>query len=163
MALPHRLAIAAATAGVAALAGCASAPKQSAGAPPSAAQSSRYVLTAGDIVGTRAETLYDAVLKLRPEFIHGRGEHTRPETITVVGGPPGGTGAGGSSAGATEAVSPPVPALIVYKDGDRIGGVDEMRHILPSQVAEVRYMPGPEAMVKFGTQHAGGVILITSK
>ena len=143
------------------LAACAS----SSSARREATPASRYVISAGELANAGAETLYDAVLKLRPEYIRGRGEVNRvqkiPMPVTQMGT---GTGAGGSTAGKADAPdATPAPEVIVYRDGDRIGSVNEMRHLLISQVAEVRYMPGPEAAVKFGTNHGGGVILITSK
>ena len=120
-------------------------------------RSSRYVLVESDLRAAQADNLYDAILKLRPEFLNGRpgqsGLYPQPSY--------GGTAS--PSPGAGNAVLTNPPAVMVYRDQARLTGVDDLRQIMLSQVREVRYLPGPEAAVKFGTNNSGGAIIVTSK
>jgi len=142
------------------LAGCATPP---AGSGTSAQPSSRYMLTRADLDRANADNLYDAIVKLRPEFIRGRGENTSfvQQNVSTGAKDPGGSGITGSNAGAA-AISQPTP-VIAYRDNARLTSVDDLKQILLSQVVEVRYLPGPEAAVRFGTNHSGGAILVTTR
>lgn len=50
----------------------------------------------------------------------------------------------------------------VYYDGNRLGGVDEMRAVIVSSVASVRYYNGVDATTRWGVGHSAGVIQILS-
>lgn len=147
---------------VAAIAGCASsgasaASSNAAGASAPQPRSSRYVLVESDLRAVQADNLYDAIQKLRPEFLNGRGGQSGLYPQPSYGG------TASQSPGAGSAVLTNPPAVMVYRDQARLTGVDDLRQIMLSQVREVRYLPGPEAAVKFGTNNTGGAIIITSK
>ena len=144
------------------LSACASAGGNSGGT--TAPASSRYLLTAADLGNAKADNLYDAIVKLRPEFLRGHGENTSFIQQNISGGSkdPGSTGMGTSSSAGAAAISSAVP-VIAYRDNSRLASVDDLKQILLSQVAQVRYMPGPEASVRFGTNHSAGAIIVTSK
>jgi hypothetical protein len=124
--------------------------------------SSRYVLVQADLEKTKADNVYDAIAKLRPEFLRGHGDQTSFIKQSVVdkrdrnSSPP----PSGSTGGAVLTAQTPVRA---YRDNARLSGVDDLRQMPIVGIAEIRYIPGPEAGVKYGTDHAGGVILIKSK
>lgn len=157
------LCILVAGASVVALSACASktasSPRTAAGPE---AHSSRYVLLATDLEQSRADNVYDAIAKLRPEFLRG---HTDATSFIKQGtvdsrDPNPNPAPAGSTGGAVRTAATPVKA---YRDNARLGGVDDLRQMPIAGIAEIRYIPGPEAGVKYGTDHAGGVILVKSK
>jgi hypothetical protein len=52
---------------------------------------------------------------------------------------------------------------VVYVDGVRRGGIDELRSIDKGTVSEVRYIDGSEATTLYGTGHMGGAIQVISR
>lgn len=95
------------------------------------------VIVEQELRGTTATNLHEAIAQLRPRFLQQRGKTTgqNVEASTVV----------------------------VYIDGSRAGGVQELRSIHPSEVREVRYLDGPQASARFGDRHGGGAILVSRK
>jgi hypothetical protein len=124
------------------------------------ARSSRYVLVESDLRAAQADNLYDAILKLRPEFLRGEAnQHGYYGTPNDAGaGPP--VPAGTASMSST---SSPPPPVMIYRDNLRLGSVDDLRQIPPSVVHEVRYLTGAQAAIRFGTNNSGGAILVTTK
>jgi hypothetical protein len=126
------------------------------------AHSSRYLLVQADLEKSRADNVYEAIEKLRPEFLRGHGDPTSFIKQDVVDkrdpnpSPPPSGSTGGAVLTAPTSVK-------VYRDNARLSGVDDLRQMPIAGIAEIRYIPGPEAGVKYGTDHAGGVILIKSK
>jgi hypothetical protein len=51
----------------------------------------------------------------------------------------------------------------VYVDGMRRGDVQELRSIPLEQVAEIRYLPAEEAVVRYGSDLPFGAIEVTTK
>lgn len=49
---------------------------------------------------------------------------------------------------------------VTYVNGVRIGEVDALRAIMPSEVVEVRFLSGPDATTRYGTDHVGGALLV---
>ncbi len=124
-----------------------------------AAPSSRYFITESDLARNQDGNLYDAIKRLRPEFLRGRSDRLG----FMAENPPGGGGGVPASGTSASAQLQDPPAVMVYKDNVRLSGVDDLRQIQVSTVREVRYLNGTDAAVKFGTNNAGGAILITSK
>ena len=129
-----------------------------------ASSSSRYILVQADLEKAKAENAYDAINKLRPEFLRGRNENTSFVQQSIKGGSkdPGAASSAPSSAvgGATLTSA---ATVMVYKDNVRLSGVDDLRQIQLSTIREIRYLPGPEAVIRFGTNNSAGAILVTSK
>ena len=96
----------------------------------------RDVITAEEIARTRPGTAYDVVEALRPEFLRSRGPVSTDGTQEYA---------------------------VVYLDGVRAGGLIELRRVPAEVLAEIRYISGPDATTRYGTGHAGGAILITTK
>lgn len=89
------------------------------------------VLRAEEIATIPVTTAYEAVRQLRPQFLRS----TR--------GP-------GDSA----------PRVVVYVDGVRRGGVEELKRVPASLVLEIRFLTASEATTLYGTGHGGGALEI---
>lgn len=53
--------------------------------------------------------------------------------------------------------------VIVYRDGQRMGGVAQLRDITVDVVESVQFLSGPEAASRFGLDHQHGAILVTTR
>ena len=116
------------------LAACHSAPS---GTHPLLAQ--RGVIGADEIAHSPYGTLYEAVQRLRPEYLRTRG------VATFAGG-------------TMEMASP-----VVYCDRMRLGGIEWLRNIQAADVVEVRFLSANEAQFRYGSGHLGGVIDVRTK
>lgn len=142
--------------GAVAVAGCATA---GAGGGSSAAPSSREVITAAELENTQATTLYDAIRNLRPAFLKSDQAGVYGSLAPVGNKTPAAANAQSSTQFVPDAVAP----IMVYKDGVRLSGVDDLKQIMTSTVKEVQHLKGPQAAVRFGTNNAAGAIIVTSK
>ncbi|HEX8849436.1 MAG TPA: hypothetical protein VF761_07890 [Gemmatimonadaceae bacterium] len=95
------------------------------------------VITADEISGINAMTAYDVVKRLRPQFLVSRGP--------------------------TSIADPRPTTPVVYLDGIRYGDVSTLVGIEASRVASIRYISGPEAQQRFGSDNVGGAILVATK
>jgi hypothetical protein len=144
----------------AALAACASSASSSHGAAASEPRSSRYVLLSADMAKVKADNVYDAIAKLRPEFLRGHAEMSSFVKEPVLDTK--GSGAAASTNTGAAVVTAPQP-VVAYRDNARLGSVEDLKQMPLAGITEIRYIPGPEAGVKYGTNHSGGVILVKSK
>lgn len=90
------------------------------------------VITAEEITARPAQTLYDAVRALRPEWMM----RNRPTAL----------------------MPQQEGQLIVYVDGTRFGNVESLRQFVPSSVQTVRYYSPSAAEARFGPGHLHGAI-----
>ena len=99
----------------------------------------RSVLTSEEIrVGRDAgSNAYDLIQKLRPEFLRSRGR--------------------------VSLSSPAQATAVVYVDDLRYGSLQSLRNINAEQIYSVVFIGASEATTRFGTDHVGGAILITTK
>ncbi|CAN5544197.1 hypothetical protein BH09GEM1_BH09GEM1_44250 [soil metagenome] len=111
---------------------CSQAPPAESGAN---AASSQFI-TAEEIAQSQASSAYDAIVKLRGNFLSNRGK------TTILG------------------KETPLPN--VYMDGLPLGGVETLRNISAKQIATIRLYRAWESG-KFGSGNSGGVIEITSR
>ena len=95
------------------------------------------LITADEISAISVISAYDVVKRLRPNFLASRGP--------------------------TSMVDPRPTTPVVYLDGMRDGDVSALVGIEASRVATIRYLTGPEAQQRFGTDNVGGAILVTTK
>jgi hypothetical protein len=107
-------------------AGCHGANTWSAPAP------SRNVLTRVEIEDSRANSAWDAVVKLRANFLTSRGANS---LLLKVNKEP-----------------------TVFLDDVEYGDLGTLKNIPASSVAEIRFIEGWNAETKFGPGHAAGVI-----
>ncbi len=98
--------------------------------------SSRNVITAEELATANASTVYEAVERLRPQFLQTHGAVSMQDMTADI---------------------------LVYMDNVRVGGVDVLRRIEPGQVQEIRYVNAKDATTRYSTGHGGGVIEVTSK
>lgn len=109
------------------------------------------VLTAAEIQqANRAQHAFDLIRALRPNWLQIRG-------IQSLGG------AAERRSGEREPTTRTAVDVMIYVDGLRMGGPAILREILASDVREARYLGPTEASARFGTDHTGGAILITTK
>jgi hypothetical protein len=52
---------------------------------------------------------------------------------------------------------------VLYVDGARRGNVNDLQSIMSSEISQIEYMSASDATNRFGTGHAGGAILVTSR
>lgn len=95
------------------------------------------LITEAEIVESGAQTAYEAVKKLRGNFLASRGRTTVNNTST--------------------------DEPTVYYDGQIFGLLNTLKQIPANQVSEIRLYRAWEATTKYGTGNMGGVIAITSK
>jgi hypothetical protein len=97
----------------------------------------RSVLTSDQLEAASLTWAHETISRLRPEWLRTRGSTslTRASASDVV----------------------------IYMDGMRFGGPDSLHSIRVAEIAEIRYMTGPEATNRFGTGVSGGVIHIRTK
>ena len=95
----------------------------------------RYLITQAELDAVAANTMYDAVLKLRPHFLRNR-------TVTAAG------------KAATR-------QLMLYVNGEKMDSVDDLRRLSPSEVMEVRFYEPQIANTYFARyNNAGGAIAV---
>jgi hypothetical protein len=87
--------------------------------------------------GTAGRSAYDLIRQLRPEFLRSRGV-TSLRDLTP-------------------------PTATVYLDGVKYGDLNSLKLISAEQLTRVQYLNGSEATTRYGTDHVGGAILITTK
>jgi hypothetical protein len=97
---------------------------------------SQHLLTRADMEAVNVSNVYQAVDRLRPDWMRGRGPN------------PGGNPLGNMP--------------VIYVGGVRQqGGPTVLRNIRVEEVVEVRYLSGVDATTRYGTDHAAGAILVT--
>jgi hypothetical protein len=118
-------------AGVVVLAGCTSA----AGRRNLASRSERDVLTREQLAATNSDNLYDAIDKLRPDWLTSRGP--------------------------VSATDPTPTQPSVFMNGQMLGRLDALRELRLLDVTQVRYWSAGQASARFGMGHPRGVIEVT--
>lgn len=101
---------------------------------------SSNVITAADISSaqaSQASTAYDLIAALRPDFFRTRGSMSPTNPIP--------------------------PRAEVYVDGVHFGDIDSLKTISVGVVKRVEYLGAMDATTRFGTNNAGGAILITTR
>ena len=96
---------------------------------------SRTSLTAEDLRTETAQTLEDAIRQLRPQWLQTRGVTSMNNQGDIV----------------------------VYQDGNRMGGREVLRGIPVTVVESVRFLSAGEATTRYGTGHAHGAIVVTTR
>lgn len=112
--------------------GCASAATQG-----ETSRSARNQLTREELGRTNSNNLYDAIAKVRPEWLSSRG----PTSVTN---------------------STPT-SVDVFMNGSMLGNADYLKQLGVIDVSEVRYWDAASASARFGMGHPRGVIELTRK
>lgn len=105
---------------------------------PSGDSMSSQVILADEIQRSRAVTAYDAIAKLRHNFLSDRGKTSLLDRS-----------------------APTVPN--VYVDGMLYGPLASLHNIPADQVASIRLYRAWEAQTRYGTENPAGVIEVTTK
>jgi outer membrane cobalamin receptor len=105
--------------------------------PPEGSSPDSRVITEAEIVESRAITAYDAIQKLRANFLTNRGK------VTIRGS------------------ASPLP--VIFLDGIEYGPMESLRSIPAAHVSKIRLYRASEAAPKFGTTRTGGVIEVLTK
>ncbi|HEX6751540.1 MAG TPA: hypothetical protein VF092_29880 [Longimicrobium sp.] len=104
--------------------------------PPRRAHRDRNVLTQEDFASRNEDNAYAIVRALRPAWLRGsRGASSNAEATPVV----------------------------VYRDDVKMGGESELRGIGKVQIREIRYLDAMAATQRYGMDHAGGAILVSTQ
>jgi hypothetical protein len=98
-----------------------------------ASRTSRDVILADEIATSGARTAMDAIRRLRPQMLQGRGVRETNEIAVYIDGN--------------------------RTEGTRA----DLEQIPASQVKEIRYLNGQDATQRFGANHGAGAILVTRK
>lgn len=96
------------------------------------------VITRKELDAAGSVTAYDAVQRLRPNFLRDRGP------VTLL-----------NAAARTR------PAVFI--DMSEYGEVESLRNFPASHVEQVRFYPGHQAVTKFGSAYGAGVIQLTMR
>jgi len=99
----------------------------------------RSVLTMEEIQAARApgRNAHDLISQLRPEYMRTRG--------------------------VTSMRTPEPSTATVYVDGMRYGELESLKSLPATQVIRVEYINAADATTRFGTDHVGGAILVSTK
>jgi hypothetical protein len=99
----------------------------------------RNILTLEEIQVARVGgwTAWDLISQLRPEFLRSRGASSLRSTAPVT--------------------------AVVYVDDLRFGELDSLRTMSADQINRIVYVNAADATTRYGTDHLGGAILITTK
>jgi hypothetical protein len=95
------------------------------------------LITEQEIAASNESNLFDVVNRLRPMFLKTRGRST-------------------INAGGSEYAS-------VFLDGQYYGELGSLRNIVASQIHEIRYLNGPDAVSKYGMRYGSGAVDVRSK
>jgi hypothetical protein len=95
------------------------------------------VITEDEIRSAQEATIYDVIAKLRPEYLRDRGP------IALVGG-------------ARDVAT-------VFLNQQEYGPIPILRQVPASDIAEVRYYSGIDAVTRFGRAYGTGVIQLISR
>ena len=117
-----------------ALVGCASKKSDAAFRPLAPAVVDRNLLSRSEILSTQFTNLYDVILMLRGNWLRVRPADSFETSST----------------------------LKVYLDAQRVGGVDELKTMLPGNVYSVRFLDPVAAGARYGIDHGAGAILVTT-
>lgn len=113
---------------------------------------SATLITADEIAKVSVTNGYEVVQKLRPAMLSQR------QVASAHG--QGGVAADAPPIKGTDVESGQV---VVYMDGTRLGGLEQLRGITASTIATLRYFSASEAQLKWGSNHPGGAIEVISK
>jgi len=96
------------------------------------------LITEEEIDASRAANAFEAIQKLRPNFLSYRGETSLAKNRST-------------------------PYPTVYLDDQEYGPINTLRSIPASQISSIRLLRAWEATTKYGTGNMGGVIAITTR
>lgn len=112
----------------------------------------RNLITAEELRGSSATNAYDAIARLRPQFLRTRG------TI-----PTGGMTSRNDAGSTQQGQLGGTVQIAVYLDDTVVGSVDALKQIEISAVQEIRYYSAADATTKWGTGNSAGAIQVITR
>ncbi len=100
--------------------------------------SNSQFITEDEITASRASNAYEAIQKLRANFLTYRGETSIDRSRST-------------------------PYPTVYLDGQEFGPIASLRTLPASEISTIRLYRAWEATTKFGAGNMGGVIAVTTR
>lgn len=97
---------------------------------------SNTLITREELLSTNAPDAYQAVERLHPDWLRGRG-------LTSFTGP--------------------APKVVVYLDGQHLGETSMLARFTLHGIKEIRFYNASDATQKWGTGHAAGVIEVVTQ
>ena len=97
---------------------------------------SSTLITREELLATNAPDAYQAVERLHPDWLRGRG-------LTSLTGTP--------------------PKVVVYLDGQRLGEVSMLTRFTLNGIKEIRFHNASDATQRWGTGHSAGVIEVLTQ
>jgi hypothetical protein len=94
-------------------------------------------LTQVDLTNANSESVYDAIVKLRPAWL--------------------------SSRGPTSVANSTPTTVDVFMNGNNMGTAEYLKELRVTDVVEVRYYDAGQASARFGMGHPRGVLEVTHK
>src|SRR5215207_2585336 len=101
------------------------------------------VITADQIVRSKATNAYDLIASIRPQMFTAHGAPTTRGQQPVTSG---------------RQTAP----VVVYVDNVKVGLIAELKALATLDVREIRYLSPRAATDRWGEHHAGGVIFVTT-
>lgn len=126
----------------------------------------RNLITAEELAELQGHNGYEAVQKLRPDWLR-RADRQLTLGTRVDRGNGGRSGMGedqedgGASVYADVTASP--LKLTVFVDQTEMGGVEELQRLRNDEIREIRFLSGSDAQQRYGPRFAAGVIQVTLK
>jgi hypothetical protein len=109
------------------------------GAPTSAPRSDRSTISAEELKETRETSLYNAIQRIRPDWLRSRG------ATSIQSGMAG---------------NPGPDQIFVYQDVQRLGTIDILKSMNITQATSLKFYTASEAQMRFGTGNPNGAIQI---
>ncbi|MFL5619509.1 MAG: hypothetical protein ACJ79A_14060 [Gemmatimonadaceae bacterium] len=95
------------------------------------------LITEGEIEASNATNVYDLVASLRGDYLKDRGMISIKTNTREK--------------------------AVVFLNDQEYGVAETMRNIPKGRISEVRYIPGVDAVNRFGAQYGGGIIMLRSR
>ena len=126
----------------------------------------RNLISAEELAELQGHNGYEAVQKLRPEWLR-RGDRQLTLGTRVDRGNGGRSGMGEDQGDEGAAIYADVSAsplkLTVFVDQAEMGGVEELQRLRNDEIREIRFLSGPDAQQRYGARFAAGVIQVALK
>ena len=111
--------------------------------PQTTSRGSSNMLTYEEVKNANVSNAFEAVQRLRPAWLRSRG------VTSARSGDPS------NAAGST------LP--VVYLDNSQLGDINTLQNIPSANIGQIQYLNAGDATQRFGTNHTGGAIIVTSK
>jgi hypothetical protein len=124
------------------------------------AKKDKKLITAEEIAEAGVNTAYEAVQKLRSDWLRAG-----QRQMTVYSRADGGSDSprSGDETGSLSDASSRGVKLAVFVDGTELGGTEELQRIQSNRIEEMRYLSGSDAQQQYGSRYAAGVIQVKLK